>query len=593
MRSIFILAAAAALALLTTCAVDKGGGGTVQPIEIVLSFTTKADFDPNLYYFFVFNFSNTPNTGEDYRALPEISGPNRGKRWERYIVFNGEDKTVNGVWTLSKTDIGAFDPTGRGPVDIIGAALNSDALVDLATANSLDDSVSVMLQQTNNTFAAHVDYAVGDAPTGLIAYDYTGDAKLDLVVANSGDTDTGRSLSFLRNEGEGVFAAKADTALPSAPYSICAGDFNGDGTDDLAVTLYLDTAEGNRVAVLLKTAEGFADPVFTDVGKNPTAIAVTDLNGDANDDLAVLNSFDGTGGNSLMLLTCDGDGTFTLSQEFATDRQPVGLAVGRINADARDDYAVTCAYNGDLGNTVHIFRSDGDTGWATPEILSVGHAPADVVIGDINGDTLNDLVIVESADDADGNQVRTLTQTDTGGFGNTKTIKVGKTPRAAVLLEFTGDTEIDCAVANSSDTVQGNSISLLNGTATGEFTGIVDYWTDDLPMPLKNETWYRSVTISRNTFTVRIDPATFKNITGTVPTSFMVDFMTADTGIDYGSNPDDYGIAYDWLLHPVVVTEEVGFETDEARLQLEQAPENTPNPPPDAGDITDWRVEVN
>ena len=57
MRSIFILAAAAALALLSTCAVDKGGGGTVQPIEIVLSFTTKADFDPNLHYFFVFNFN--------------------------------------------------------------------------------------------------------------------------------------------------------------------------------------------------------------------------------------------------------------------------------------------------------------------------------------------------------------------------------------------------------------------------------------------------------------------------------------------------------------------------------------------------------
>ena len=593
MRSIFILAAAAALALLSTCAVDKGGGGTVQPIEIVLSFTTKADFDPNLHYFFVFNFSNTPNTGEDYRPLPEISGPNRGKRWERYIAFNGENKTVDGVWTLSKSDIGAFNLTGRGPADIISAVLSGDALADVVTANSLDDSVSVLLQNSNATFADHVDYATGDAPTGLIAYDYSGDGKLDLVVANSGDTDTGRSLSLLLNQGEGVFGTKTDIALPSAPYGICAGDFNGDGADDLAVTLYLDTAEGNRVAVLLKTDDGFADPVYTEVGKTPTAIAVTDLNGDANDDIAVLNSFDGDGGNSLMLLTSDGDGTFTVAQEFATDRQPVGLAVGRINADARDDYAVACAYNGDLGNTIHVFRSDGDAGWATPEILAVGHAPADVLIGDINADTRNDLVIVESADDADGNQVRTLTQTDTGGFGNTKTIKVGKTPRSAVLLEFSGDVNLDCAVANSADVAQGNSVSLLEGTATGEFTGVVDYWTDDLPKPLKNETWYRSVSITRNTFTVKLDPATFKNLAGEVPTSFLVDFMTSDTGIDYASNPDDYGIVYDWLLHPVVVKEEVGFETDEARLQLEQAPENTTNPPPDAGDITDWRVEVN
>ncbi len=581
------------MALLTTCAVDKGGGGAVQPIEIVLSFTTKADFNPNYYYFFVFNFSNSPKTGEDYRPLPEISGPNRGKRWERYIAFHGETKTVDSVMSLTKADIGAFNRTGRGPVDIISATLNGDALVDIATVNALDDSVSILFQLSNHSFAEHVDYTVGDAPTSLIAYDYSGDGKQDLVVANSGDTDTGRSLSFLLNDGEGVFAAQTEIDLPSPPYGVCVGDFNGDGVDDLAATLYLDTAEGNRVAVLLKTETGFADPVFTPVGKVPTSIAATNLNGDDVSDLAVLNSHDGDEGNSLMLLTGNGDGTFTIAHEFATDRQPVGLAVGRINSDARDDYAVACAYNGDMGNTVFIFRSEGDTGYANPEILSVGHAPADALIGDINGDALNDLVIVESADDNDGNQVRTLVQSTTGGFGNAKTIKVGKSPRAAVLIEFTGDASIDCAVANSSDTVQGNSVSLLNGTAAGEFTGVIDYWTDDLPTPVKNEIWYRGVSITRNTFTIRIDPATFKDLAGAVPTSFLVDFMVADTGIDYASNPDDYGIAYDWLLHPVVVQEQVGFEADEARLQLEQAPENTPNPPPDAGDITDWRVEVN
>jgi hypothetical protein len=577
MRGLFILAAAAVLALLSTCAVDKHNTtGTAQPIEIEMSFTTVADFNPDYYYF------------------PDVSGPNRGQRWERYIVFHGSDLIVDNCGTLSKSDIGQYTPVGKGPSDIITAKLSgADDLDDLATANTLEDSVSILIQLNDQNFASGVDYKVGDAPTSLLSYDYNGDGKLDLIVANSADTAEGKSLSLLPNDGEGVFGAQTKIALPQAPYGICSGDFNGDGKEDLAVTYYSDSAEGNKVAVLLKNDTGFDAPITTDVGKLPTAIAVTDLNHDANDDLAVLNSFDGAGGNSLMLLQSDGDGTFTIVQTLPTDRQPAGLAVGKLNADDQDDYVVACAYNGDLGNTLNIFRSNGSGGYEAPELLAVGHSPSDVLIQDINGDSLNDLIVVESADDADGNQVRTLMQAATGGgFGNAKTIKVGKSPRAATLFKFSGDDFWDCAVANSADAAQGNSVSLLDGSATGEFTGVVIYWTDELPQPLKNQYWYRSVSVTRNTFTVRVDPLLFKDLNGQVPTSFLVDFMTASTGIDYVSNPDDYGIVFDWLLRPVVVQEQIGFETDESKLQLEQAPDNPVNPPPESADIIDWHVVV-
>ena len=55
------------------------------------------------------------------------------------------------------------------------------------------------------------------------------DGYVDLVVANSGSD----SLSVLRNLGDGTFAARVDYAVEGAPHSVTAADMNGDGAMDL------------------------------------------------------------------------------------------------------------------------------------------------------------------------------------------------------------------------------------------------------------------------------------------------------------------------------------------------------------------------
>ena len=61
-----------------------------------------------------------------------------------------------------------------------------------------------------------------------------GDGKSDLIVAN----DYSKTVSVLKNNGDGTFAAKVDYATGAAPNSVTSADVNGDGKSDLIIANY-------------------------------------------------------------------------------------------------------------------------------------------------------------------------------------------------------------------------------------------------------------------------------------------------------------------------------------------------------------------
>jgi predicted nucleotidyltransferase len=134
-------------------------------------------------------------------------------------------------------------------------------------------------------FAAHKDYPVGGyGPSSIAVGDINGDSRQDLAVANS----LGDSVAILLGNADGSFQAPRVVYLGpnNNPRSIAIGDFNRDSLADLVVA----NPTSNTVAVLPGRGDATFQPVVTlTAGTSPGSVAVGDFNGDGNPDVAVAN----------------------------------------------------------------------------------------------------------------------------------------------------------------------------------------------------------------------------------------------------------------------------------------------------------------
>jgi hypothetical protein len=276
------------------------------------------------------------------------------------VVTNSNGKTVSVL--LNTTPAGAATPTfapqqtfavGTQAIGVVVADFNGDGRPDLAVTNSVDNTVSVLLNTTpagagTPTFAPQQTFAVGNSPFGVTAADFNGDGRPDLVVTNNGLSGTPGTVSVLLNTtppGSSTvsFAPQQTFAVGNFPQTVAAADVNGDGRPDLAVANFDD----GTVSVLLNTtAAGAGTPTFAPqqtfaVGSHPFGVATADLDGDGRPDLAVANNEDRT--VSVLLTTTAAGATtpaFAPQQTFAVGTGPGGVAAADFNGDGRPDLAV-------------------------------------------------------------------------------------------------------------------------------------------------------------------------------------------------------------------------------------------------------------
>ena len=143
----------------------------------------------------------------------------------------------NDVWILLGNGDGSFQDVvifgaGINPTFIRTGDFNSNGATDLAVANSSSNDVSILMGNGDGSFQAAVSYTSGDSgsyPQSLTTGDFNGNGTLDLAVANSGLND----VSVLFGNGNGSFQPAANYPVGSGPASITAGDVNGDTYLDL------------------------------------------------------------------------------------------------------------------------------------------------------------------------------------------------------------------------------------------------------------------------------------------------------------------------------------------------------------------------
>ena len=380
----------------------------------------------------------------------------------------------------------SFAVSGSFVSSVIGIAdFDGDAKPDVAATLLTGNAVAVIRNTSaigTISFAAASSFAVGAAPTGLVASDLDGDGLVDLATANSGfdfvSTYSGTTASLLRNTsvpGSISFATQATITTGSGPIDIAAGDIDGDTKPDLVVTnLNAGTFSAFRNVAssgTLATAS-FSTKVDYTAGSGATGIAMGDLNGDGKLDVAVSNVFAST---FSLFRNKAGSGTFTSSTfatktDYATGANPTTVTIGDLDGDKYPEIVA-----GNQGsNTITIIKDyplpkvDPITGTAvvcanasitltntTSGGTWLSVRPAVATVSTLTGTTGSVTALPSTSSDTVTIQYRVIVSGDTNFASRVVTINA----------QPSGVT----ASATPSPVCQGSSLALL-GAATGATT---------------------------------------------------------------------------------------------------------------------------
>jgi serine/threonine protein kinase len=295
-------------------------------------------------------------------------------------------------------------------------------------------------------FAPQVAYPVGTSPYTVVAGDFNGDGKLDLAVSNIGSND----VSVLLGNGDGSFGKAVSYPAGHTPHGIVAVDLEGDGKLDLVVA----NLDDGTVSVLRGRGDGsFGKPRSYPAGKGARGVAAGDFNGDGKLDLAVANHY----AHTVSVLLGKGDGSFAAPVTYGAGDTPVSVAVADFNRDGVPDLVISCGG----ADVVAVLLGKGDGTFGKAIHYAVGSGPGAVGVGDFNGDGSLDLAV----ENFGSHDVCVLLGDGDGTFRSAVNYPAGLGPGGLVVADFNGDGVADLAMANH----DGYNLSLLLGNGDGTF----------------------------------------------------------------------------------------------------------------------------
>ncbi|MFN0206049.1 MAG: FG-GAP repeat domain-containing protein, partial [Planctomycetota bacterium] len=391
----------------------------------------------------------------------------------------------NQLFPNQQTYLGTF------PATVELADLDGDSDLDAVVGEHQDPFVTVVLNNGSGGWSAPVQFAAGFSGTrGLVLRDFNGDAKIDIIASNS----LGNAVSVMLGNGNGTFGAPSTTPVGSFPEDVGVADFNFDGILDAVVAcsspvgihiLSGDGAggfsavnnytgpQGSRLSVADVNADGRPDvvsnapfvssiaiyygapvvilnsPVLIPIGGVTSDVVAQDFSGDGIVDIAATASFN----NWIAKFVATSPGTFGSQNNIPISGNGFSLTCADVNGDAKPDFLV--ALN---GNIIDISINAG-AGFLLPTQHSAGSAARDVAVGDLNNDSLVDIVA-----SCFGSGISTILQAAPGVFPDSTKYFAGSWARAIGLGDFNEDGNVDAVTLDG-----GSSLRLSLGNSSGGF----------------------------------------------------------------------------------------------------------------------------
>jgi hypothetical protein len=328
---------------------------------------------------------------------------------------------------------------GDGPVSIAIGDLNGDGKPDLATANLYGNTISVLSNSGDGTFASARTYRGGGDPRGIAIGDLNRDGGPDVVSASA---DRNNVSARLTNRDGGLRAARR-YAVPGGPVAVAIGDLNGRGGPDVVTANRTDV-----VSVLLNRGNGRLRRVRRyRTGREPVSVGLGDLNGDGKLDVVTANSE----ANSVSVLINAGRGRLRPRRNYAVGPTPMDISVADFSGDGRPDVATANLDD----NTVSVLLNERCS-LSIRNDFRAGGDPRSLAIGDFDGDGRSDIVTVN----ADASTASVLVNAGGGAFLPSGDYSTGSHSVSVEVGDLNRDGRADVATAN----LDADSVSVLPGT---------------------------------------------------------------------------------------------------------------------------------